>query len=199
MYDDLGLTARWYIVLRWMLSHFEEMENYISPDAKVLDIGCGYGLFVNLVSLKGDKRHAAGLDTSHERISIAARSAQNRKNISFIEKDVAEMDFAPYDTVTFSDVLHHFSYSAQEELLKKIHRQIRKGAVVLIKELDTRPFLKYYISYVLDTFLYLGQRISYRSLDSWKNVLNKIGFDVEAVILHKTTILSSVLYVCKKR
>jgi len=199
LYAGLGFGARCYVVLRWMLSHFEEMERHIPNQAKVLDVGCGYGLFANFISLKSDKRCVIGLDNSHKRISIASRSSGNRKNLSFVEGDIVKGDITSYDVISFSDVLHHFSYNLQKELFEKIYKQIKPGALVLIKELDTKPFVKYFISYMLDTILYLGQTICYRSASSWKNMLNEIGFDVEIIPLYKNTILSSILCVCKKR
>ena len=198
LYNNLGLKARWYIYLRWMLSHCNEMERYIPLESKVLDVGCGYGLFVNLVALKSDKRYVVGVDTSNKRISIAIATAKNRNNIEFIEKGIEEIDVGAYDIITFSDVLHHFSYDKQEEFLSNIYKQIKPGSVVMIKELDTQPFWKYLLSYTLDTVLYLGQKISYRSMGEWKDMLGKIGFNVEVVPLHKDTILSSILYICKK-
>ena len=199
LYANLGIKTKFYINLRWILSHFEEIEERIPPEGCVLDAGCGYGLLANLIALKSKKRNVSGVDSSHKRISIAKQSIKNRKNINFLESDLRKIEFASYGAITFSDVLHHFPYNFQEELLTKIFKQIKQGEIILIKELDTHPILKYYLSYVIDKTLNLGRSIFYRSIDQWIHILKKIGFDLEIIPLQKSTILSSILYVCRKQ
>jgi len=198
LYANLGIKTKFYINLRWILSHFEEIEERIPPDGCVLDAGCGYGLLANLIAIKSKKRNVFGADSSHKRISIAKQSIKNRNNVNFMERNLRKVEFTSYGAITFSDVLHHFPYDIQEELLSKIFKQTRQGAIILIKELDTHPILKYYMSYVIDSTLNLGRSIFYRSIDQWKHILKKIGFDLEIIPLQKSTILSSVLYICKK-
>lgn len=198
LYVNLGIKVFWYINLRWMLSHFEDMEKYIPSEARVLDVGCGYGLLANFIALKNEKRSVIGTDFSYSRITIASTTIKNRKNINFIKSDLNELDYTSYQTVAFHDVLHHFPYNIQDELLKRIYKQIKFGGIVLIKELDNRPVWKYCISYMLDTILYLGDSIFYRSKEQWQNTFRKIGFNVKTVPLYRDTILSSILYVCKK-
>jgi 2-polyprenyl-3-methyl-5-hydroxy-6-metoxy-1,4-benzoquinol methylase len=198
LYATLGKETGWYINLRWRLSHFEEMEQYMPLQARVLDAGCGYGLLANLIALHSEQRYVIGVDSSEKRISLASRSIKNRKNINFLKKNLADVDFTTYDVIAFSDVLHHLSFDNQDSLLSKIYTQMKVGGLLLIKEIDTKPAWKYLVSFILDTILNLGQSICYRSQRQWEAALLGMGFSVSIIPLHKDTFLSSILYVCKK-
>jgi ubiquinone/menaquinone biosynthesis C-methylase UbiE len=98
--------------------------NYLKPTAadKLLDVGCGSGLFSDLVSLTGAK--VAGVDASEQLIDRAT------KRNPFIRFVSGEMEELPFDENTFTIVcgFNSFQYAANiKNALIEAHRVLQPG------------------------------------------------------------------------
>ncbi len=82
---------------------------YISPDYKVLDIGCGNGVFLPILAPLC--RQLSGLDISHDMLkeSINVLYQFECINVSVINSRAEEMPFAEneFDIIVLVDVIHH--------------------------------------------------------------------------------------------
>lgn len=101
--------------------------NYlIPPHSSVLDIGSGWGGFINHIN--ADKKTAVDLNPS-------ARDRLHT-SIHFIQEDVLDLDFkqfADIDCVFISNFLEHLkSKNELESLLEKIHQSLQPGSKVII-------------------------------------------------------------------
>ncbi len=83
LYKEIGFFPLLYTVIKWALTPFEIMEEYIPEKGKILDLSCGNGMFSNYLAIKCQDREITGLDFSTKRMRIARKTIQRRKNIAF--------------------------------------------------------------------------------------------------------------------
>jgi len=106
------------------------LKKHLSPkNAKVLDIGCGGGLFLSL--LKREGAQVVGIEPSDSR----AQYAKTKHNLE-IHKRPIESDFWQkgyenhFDAVTLWDVIEHVNYPFQT--LQSATNVLKKGGLLLI-------------------------------------------------------------------
>lgn len=79
----------------------------ISPGARVLDIGCGYGAVARSIATRVSDCHVVGIDLDRGRLE-EARAGAPLQNLEFMEAD-ARRDLPPgkWDVIVMSNVLEH--------------------------------------------------------------------------------------------
>lgn len=173
---------RWYCRMRFHiinLDFLDAMEQHLPADAKVLDIGCGFGLFSLYYAMRQSQRSVTGFDLSEARITEANAVAQklNLQNVHFFCQDAAAYEFAQeYDVVVTLDLLHHISAEVAEALITKAYQALAPGGIFLIKDVNTKPFHKLLFTYLLDMAMMPRLSVHYRDAASWRSVLMKTGF-----------------------
>lgn len=92
---------------------------------KVLDIGCGTGIYVDYLSRKG--KDAAGIDSVKEFINYARKNYKGK----FLVADAYKLPFKDksFDTVIMFDVLEHLEY--EEKALKELQRVGKKRIIII--------------------------------------------------------------------
>ncbi|MCD4666587.1 class I SAM-dependent methyltransferase [archaeon] len=195
MYNFLDFKDKLYIRLRWRLCPFIEIEKYMPKKGRILDVGCGYGLLSNYLWIKSKDRIIDGIDLSQNRLSIAKKT--ENKNKKFEIKDVKDLKNISYDGVVMTDFLHHIPYDIQEELIKKIKSNMKKGGILLIQDIAKSNNWKYIFASNLDQFLNLKDKLYYRSIKDFKRVLEKYNFEVEIKMVDKGLPLPDVIYICR--
>jgi 2-polyprenyl-3-methyl-5-hydroxy-6-metoxy-1,4-benzoquinol methylase len=175
-------TIRWYSRIRFHIINIDfldTLEQHLSQDAKVLDIGCGFGLFSLYYAICARERTVIGFDLSQRRIAEAQAVAGklNVTNARFFCQDAADFRFSEhYDAVVTLDLLHHVSPEVAETLINQAYAALTPRGVLLIKDVDTRPLHKLYFTYMLDKIMMPTAPVHYRSALAWKNVIRQAGF-----------------------
>jgi len=90
------------------------------PCERVLDVGCGKGVFA--AKLAARARHVDALDVSAEMIEQAR--ARVPGNVTCLLGDVNEVELAGYDAITSISTLHHLDLA---EVLPKLGAALRPG------------------------------------------------------------------------
>jgi 2-polyprenyl-6-hydroxyphenyl methylase/3-demethylubiquinone-9 3-methyltransferase len=108
----------------------ELLKQHLSlPNARVLDIGCGGGLFLSL--LKGEGVDGTGIELSDSRAHYAATKHGLDVHKRPIESDFWQQGYRQYfDAVTLWDVIEHVNYPLQT--LQCAANVLRKGGLLLI-------------------------------------------------------------------
>jgi 2-polyprenyl-3-methyl-5-hydroxy-6-metoxy-1,4-benzoquinol methylase len=98
-------------------------------NAKILDIGCGGGLFLSLLKQAGAE--VIGIELSDSRAQYAKTKHGLEINKYPIENDFWQRDYANYfDAVTLWDVIEHVNYPF--EALQSAVRVLKLGGLLLI-------------------------------------------------------------------
>ena len=143
----------------------------------LLDIGCGTGYLINMLSKEKDAEYI-GLDLSSEMIKQA--NNKNIKNAKFIEGKSDELPFEDntFDIVTCSQSFHH--YPETNKPLQEALRVLKRGGLYILSDTGTGPFG--IVGVKLDDFLYrcfatTGDcNVSY--LKKMKKDMMKNGFEI---------------------
>jgi len=193
------LRSKLYTYLRLRLSPLLAIEPYVPRAGRIVDLGCGCGIFANILYLGSKDREIVGFDNSARRIEVARSVSGNSKRLSFEVGDVNDVALGRLQIVTLIDLLHHMPYDNQNRLLSKIADRLHAGGVVIIKDLEKSPCWKYIFHYVQDSISYRGSRLYFRSARSMVGLLESLGLAVETVSLASGYPHPHVLYRCTKR
>jgi len=188
-----------YLRLRWRLCPYELIEKFVPQKSKILDFGCGYGLFANYLVLKDPSRTVTGLDINLKRISIARRSIKNRKNISFYCFDIEDLNYKIFDVVVMTDVLHHLDNKKIYKVCWKINKLLYENGCLIILDVERTPFLKYMITYTIDRLLNLKGKLYYRPPKKIDEIMKDFHFIRKRTIrADKGLPLSDIIYIYKR-
>lgn len=203
LYKDCDFWAKLYLKIRLHLTPFIKVAEYIPQKGIVYDLGCGYGMFSNLMNLQFPKRKVVGIDLSEKRIDIAQKTVGSRKNIRFICADLKDISLEKCGTIVIYDVLHHLDYKDQESLLNQCFEKLGSRGLLVIKDNDTDPHWKFiwnYLHEILTRFLLVtkSDRLSFRTKEEFLKLLFKAGFVVESVNIPTNLPYPFILYICRK-
>ena len=102
----------------------------LRPGIKVLEIGCGTGLFTEMFAKTGAQ--IVAVDISKELIEIAKSRGLPISQVSFLEKRFENCDIdGPFDAVIGSSVLHHLDVRSA---LATIYQLLKPGGVMSFAE-----------------------------------------------------------------
>ena len=109
-------------------------EHFISknPEAKVLDLGCGDGLFIQELTRSFRPSKKTLVDGSAEMLAAAKRRLSGQNNISFIQAsfqqlladDLLKKDF---DFIYSSLAIHHLPFDEKKRLYSYIYEHLSSG------------------------------------------------------------------------
>lgn len=100
-------------------------------NAKILDVGCGYGRFLYFLEQAGYK-NVQGIDISKEQLEVARRlgitNVLHHNASDFLQEHEGE-----FDMIIALDFLEHFSKDKILSLLNTVYRGLKEGGVFLLR------------------------------------------------------------------
>lgn len=194
-YQGLGWPTL-FTKIRFFTAPYLQLAPYIPKEGFIVDLGCGYGIFSNLLALISEKREVLGLEFDELKMKYANRGFSNAR---FETTDITKANIPPADCVLLIHVLHHLnSYDEQEKLIEACFQNLKNGGKLIICEVDKYPFWKFILSQIADHLLYPGDHIYYRFPDSLLALLNKFFTDISQERMHQGTPFSHITYICAK-
>lgn len=178
-YTNCKLFTNLFIWARCRIAPFEKIIKYTPEKGNIIDIGCGYGMFSNYMSLKRPKCNILGIDFNKKRIDENNKTIGNRKNIRYECTDVKNLKLNSCDVICIIDLMHHIDFNKQEELLKECYQKLKKGGKLIFKEIDKKPLWMYLCNTIHDTIMNIGEKIYYRSSEEHCSLLQNIGFIIK--------------------
>ncbi len=161
------------------------MDLLLPDEGKILDIGCGFGLFAAYFGQTQPKRQITGIDPDARRIKMAERVADalGLVNHSFLAKDARDMGLGgPFDAAYVLDVMHHIPAEAQEPLLARLRDLLTPHGTLLIKDITTEPHFGLKFTEWMDRLMVgWDEPLAYRHHRDWGAMLVRLGFKVRMV------------------
>lgn len=108
----------------------------IPPAAKVLDVGCGTGLFARRMVAERPDISVTGLDISDGMLEKARRNCADCPQVRLVKGDSETLPFPDdsFDLVTCVHSFHHYPH--QQQVVAEMHRVLRPGGQVIIVDGD---------------------------------------------------------------
>jgi 2-polyprenyl-3-methyl-5-hydroxy-6-metoxy-1,4-benzoquinol methylase len=160
------------LINRDYIERLHRLEHYIKPGAKILDYGCGSGLFLQFLASRGYKPY--GYDKS-KRLTTYLRDI----DISCYT-DMRQIPNGYFDAITVFDVIEHNNNASL--FIRDIKRKVKKGGVLMITTPNAFGVSGKLLRSRWWVFNPKGHYVLF-SPASLKNLLHKEGFK----ILHTTT------------
>jgi 2-polyprenyl-3-methyl-5-hydroxy-6-metoxy-1,4-benzoquinol methylase len=184
----LPLVERAYSLVRFSILRsklLSVMDLLLTDEGRILDVGCGFGLFAAYFGQTQPARRIVGVDPNARRIALA-RDVAHRLGLgmhSFVVGDVRDAVLeAPFDAVYVLDVMHHIPEADQRAVLERLRDLLVPGGMLLIKDITTEPRFGLLFTKALDRLM-VGMRepLAYRHHRAWGEMLVELGFKVRIV------------------
>lgn len=150
---------------------------------RLLDIGCGYGYFLNMIQAEGWE--AEGIDISESAVRYAKDTFGLKVKTSFLEE--AAFPDSYFDVVTAWDVIEHIINA--KEFLMEINRILKKDGLLCLETPNVNGLL-FKIAHILyrGSFnkidfalrgLFYPLHLTYFNSNTMAFLLNKAGFKIK--------------------
>ena len=109
----------------------------IKAGDRVLDVGCGPGYFVRMISRAvGPSGSAVGVDAAEEMVGYARERTRNVSNCSFEAGGAEALPFAEasFDVVVSSLMMHHLPDDLRQAAVLEMRRVLRPGGTLLLAD-----------------------------------------------------------------
>jgi 2-polyprenyl-3-methyl-5-hydroxy-6-metoxy-1,4-benzoquinol methylase len=205
LYKESSIATRAYLRIKLKICPLIRLETLFPRQGKVIDLGCGNGLFPNILSLGSGERQIIGVDLDEKKLAIAEQTKGADSRIEYIPGDVVAIDYPPGDVFSLVDVLYLIPYEKQEVILRKCAEALSPGGMLIIKEMDVHPRWKYIWNSIQEMLAVkiigftLGERFYFRSRDNFQSLLSDLGFKVKMVALDRGYWYPHIAYVCTRR
>ncbi len=108
----------------WGTKLIKELD--LTGTERILDLGCGDGALTAEFSVLVPNGHVTGIDASTGMIDAARNHGAD--NLSFVLKDINDLDYSDEFDVVFSNATLHW-IKDHNALLANVHRSLRNGGV----------------------------------------------------------------------
>jgi 2-polyprenyl-3-methyl-5-hydroxy-6-metoxy-1,4-benzoquinol methylase len=197
LYADAPLAFRVFLAHRWWHAHLSDLERFVRPTGTILDLGCGHGIFTNLMGLRGPERRILALERDPHKAAFARGRVSN---ITVEDRDIMRSEFPRVDVVTITDVLHHLgSFEEQEAILDAVGRILPVGGQLIVKEITKSRPVRYRMTWILDRIAFPRDTFYFRRHEELAALLEARGFTSEFRPLWARTPYGSYVHVCTKR
>ncbi|MHC4153080.1 MAG: class I SAM-dependent methyltransferase [Planctomycetota bacterium] len=171
--------------------------NYIPQGNSVLDIGCGTGLWLFLLTHFKMISRGIGIDINPDKIKIANSMKTSGDNLEFLElQSENKWQEGLYDCITMIDVLHHVPTDKQKDFLTKFKKTRVKR--IVFKDIDPEAKIKCFMNSIHD--LLLSKRLPhYCKKEKVVEWLQEMGYGIIYVGRHDMLWYSHYLIVGEKK
>ena len=146
-YREAPLVARTLVHGRAFLSDLAFVDRYVPRHGFIVDLGCGHGLFANLLTEAAPSRRVLGIDLDDRKIAVARSTIGDRESLRFEVGDIVHEAVPKCDAVTIIDVLYLLPPSDQEAVLRKAGDALVENAPLVVKAQERAASPRYALTY----------------------------------------------------
>jgi cyclopropane fatty-acyl-phospholipid synthase-like methyltransferase len=179
----------------------EEIGQYLPARGRVLDVGCGFGLFSLYYATTRPGLTLEGLDRNARRIAMA-RAAAARLGLANVRYEVDDARHfrggGPYDAAYMLDIVHHIPPDSVKPLLEQLAKALPAGGRLLVKDVDRRPAWKRWFTHALDLAMDPHTPVHYWPAEELSGLLEDVGFRVHRHLMVDFLPYSHILYIAER-
>lgn len=185
LYRTAPVSVRAHVAIRWWSAPFAAVSAALPPAGRIVEIGCGHGLFSAYAALDAPERTVVGVDIDTNKIGHAQTAAARTERLEFRVAASGAVPDGPWDAAVFVDVLYLLPAAEQRRLISEAVASLAPGGVVVIKEMGTEPAWKVRWNTAQETISVKVLRITeggsfdFVAPDVMAGWLGELGLDVE--------------------
>ncbi|MBV8816807.1 MAG: class I SAM-dependent methyltransferase [Acidobacteriaceae bacterium] len=198
-----GLAVRVYCALRFQILNqqfLREIGQYLPKSGRVLDIGCGFGLFSLYYARVNPKLEIVGIDRNAARIERARRAAE-RLGIRNVHYEVGDVTTYPireaFDGAYMLDIIHHIPPAEVEPLIRRVIECLSPRSRFMIKDIDSKPAYKRWFTWVLDKLMDPSTPVHYWPRTELIALTESAGLEVFNHTIKDYLPYPHILYICQ--
>jgi SAM-dependent methyltransferase len=160
------------------------MDLLLPDEGRILDVGCGFGLFAGYFGQTQPARSIFGVDPDARRIRMAERvTASLGLDNRFLASDAHDRRVeGPFAAAYVLDVMHHVERGKQRALLERLRSLLVDDGILVIKDITTEPrFGLKFTEYLDRAMVGWNEPLAYRHHREWGQMLADLGFRVRMV------------------
>jgi 2-polyprenyl-3-methyl-5-hydroxy-6-metoxy-1,4-benzoquinol methylase len=141
---------RLHVLVRWLSCPFPPVVDVLPRTGRILEVGCGHGLFSSYVAQRVPGVEVHGVDIDADKVAVATRSTASGR-LSFAVAESGVLPAGPWDAVVLVDVLYLLDEAGQRALLESCAAVLAPGGVLVVKDMSTRPRWKAWVNRAQET------------------------------------------------
>jgi 2-polyprenyl-3-methyl-5-hydroxy-6-metoxy-1,4-benzoquinol methylase len=166
--DDLLMMKKYEIL---GIKQVDLIKKILTKDKTILEIGSGYGWFVE--KMRADGYLVEGIELNDEKCSLANKRAKIQlQNINILRDDIS-YNIGKFDAICMFQVFEHILNPVM--FLQKIREFVKEGGVIIIEVPNFNAYIKR-CSKEYNDFQYLRPHCSYFTPETLTMVLNMANF-----------------------
>lgn len=184
----LPIQERIFILLRYISSPFFVIERLIPNDARILDVGCGHGLFELILKNGLNNRSIVGIDLDKQKIILAKKLNKNVREVMFYRGSIFQIrKKTKFDCIVMLDVDYLLKNEEKIQIFKKIKKLLNKKGIFILKTVINDKSLGYYLGYLQElvtVFLFKKtftkeKGFNFLSILEYKEIFKNSGFKIK--------------------
>lgn len=179
MCPTLGLKL--YSFLRFLILPMKKIDEIVPKKGSITDYGCGFGIISCYLALSSKNRKVTGIEYSANRVKKARLVGKNINNVKFEIGDISKIRIKKSNVYLLIDVIHHIPYDNQILMLDNVVKSMRGNDLIIIKDIDKKPFLKYLWNYVHDKIITMGGQLYFQNLNWFESFFKDRNLKTRAV------------------
>ena len=204
-YRGLGRGDRFHVAVRWRSCPFPQVEAQVPRVGRVLDVGCGHGLFPLFLAARAPERQITGIDIDADKLVSARRAAaQAGLPVTFAEAIDGRLPDGPWDAITVVDVLYLLGHDVALDLVRRAAAALAPGGVLVVKEVDVRPRWKYELSRLQEvvstrvTRITAGDAVAFVPPDAIAGAMVEAGLTTERLPIGRASLHPHLLIIGRR-
>lgn len=204
-YRKAPLGARLFVHGRAFLSDLAFVEQYVPRHGFVVDVGCGHGLFANVLAEASAARRVLGIDIDERKIAVARSTAEGRPALRFEVGDAIATPPPRCDAVTIVDVLYLLPFEDQERVLRNAAAALLEGKPLIVKAQERALTPRFALTYGQELVtVALGftrgarSRFHFPTRADATGMFERAGFAVDVVEMPRRP-YTDVVYLARRR
>jgi SAM-dependent methyltransferase len=206
LYREAPLRTRFHVSGRWRIFPYPTLAEFVFPQGNLVDLGCGYGLWLLYLEQRYPELLLFGIDPDKEKIRLARETAEawQAGRVRFEVGCADSLDLPPCRMASLVDVLYLIPFPQQESVLAGLVARLEKGGRLLLKEISQKPRWKFGLNwfeeYLAVRLLHItyGRQFYFRSDKDWESLLAKFGLRVKTVRLDRGYLHPHILFIGDK-